>query len=251
MNPSPTPAPFTSAHTRATITKTLLIVGALISGLMLVTETLTFPFPLPTEDAELGDNVIGTVLAVLLVLIGLLAFVVYVTTVVFFLMWLYRANNNLKRFNQWARLEYSAGWAVGSFFVPFANLIVPYRAVREVWQKSGTPDEAIYAEPSPPGFFPVWWVVWLFSGFLDNISFRLSFNENVPESTAMTVSIVANGLGIIAAALAYFVVDAIDKRQEETSAKLRLGQLSGPPPPPQDLGTSIAFNPDPQSPRFD
>ena len=247
MNPSPTPAPFTSAHTRATITKTLLIVGALIAGLMLVIETLTFVYPLPTEDQELDQNVIGAVLAVLMVLIGLLAFVVYVTTVVFFLMWLYRANNNLKRFNSWARLEYSAGWAVGSFFVPFANLIVPYRAVREVWQKSGTPEESVYAEPSPPGFFPVWWVVWLFSGFADNISFRLSFNENVPEHTAMTVSIAANGLSIVAAALAYFVIDAIDKRQAETSAKLSLGQLSGPPPPPRDLTTPLAFNPDAQS----
>src|SRR5690348_10624252 len=103
MNPSPTPAPFTSAHTRATITKALLVAGAVIAGLMLVIETLTFVYPLPTEDQELDQNVIGAVLAILLVLVGLLAFVVYLTTVVFFLMWLYRSNDNLKRFNAWAR----------------------------------------------------------------------------------------------------------------------------------------------------
>ena len=61
---------------------------------------------------------------------------------------------------------------------------------------------------------------------------RLSFNENVPQKTATIVSIVASALSVIAALFAYLVVDEIDKKQEETSGKLRLGKLSGPPPPP-------------------
>jgi hypothetical protein len=67
---------------------------------------------------------------------------------------------------------------------------------------------------------------------------RLSFIEKIEDSTATMVSIVASALSIIAAIFAYVVVDDIDKRQEETSAKLNLGKFSMPPPPPADLSMS-------------
>jgi drug/metabolite transporter (DMT)-like permease len=124
---------------------------------------------------------------------------------------------------------------VGSFFIPFVNLVVPYRAVKDVWQKSGPPDEALVAEPDPPALFPVWWLFWLLAAFAGNISFRMSFNENVSYNTAITASIFADALFIIAAVFAYLVVDSIDKKQEETSARLRLGKFAAPPPPPANL----------------
>lgn len=70
--------------------------------------------------------------------LALVEIVVYIATVVFFLMWVYRARENLTAFGVGKRqLQYSSGWAVGSFFVPFVNLVVPYRAMKELWQKSG------------------------------------------------------------------------------------------------------------------
>jgi hypothetical protein len=127
---------------------------------------------------------------------------------------------------------------VGSFFIPFANLVVPYRAVKEIWQKSGPPDEAFLAEPDPPGSFPAWWTFWLLASFASNISMRVSFNEKVPESTATMISIIAAALSIVAAVFAYLVVDAIDKRQEEASETLKLGKFSVPPFPPANLPIS-------------
>jgi hypothetical protein len=56
MNPSPYPAPFTSAHGRALTAKILLIVGAVVTGMSLLAEALSFAFPPLTEDQELGDN---------------------------------------------------------------------------------------------------------------------------------------------------------------------------------------------------
>ena len=64
---------------------------------------------------------------------------------------------------------------------------------------------------------------------------RLSFNENVDESTITIVSIVAGTLSIIAALFAYLVVDAIDDKQEETARKIKLGNFAEPPPPPSNL----------------
>jgi membrane protease YdiL (CAAX protease family) len=232
MYPSPYPPPFHSAHFRATIVKILLVVGAVVAAISLLTDALSLAFPPPAEGQEVGENPIAAVLVLIVVLLALLSVMIYLTTVVFFLMWLYRAYGNLRAFDPSRPLDHSPGWAVGSFFIPFVNLVIPYRAVKETWQKSGPPDEALLSEPAPPATFPVWWLFWLLSCIAGNISMRASFNENVPESTAMIIATVADGLSILAALFAYLVVDAIDKRQEETSARAKLGTFPGPPPPP-------------------
>jgi hypothetical protein len=235
MNPSPYPATFTSAHGRARVVKILLIIGALVTAMSLVVEVLSLAFPPLTDDQEFGDNPVGAAVSLVMFLLAIPEIIIYLATIVFFLMWLYRAYGNLKAFDPWCRLEYSRGLTIGSFFIPFANLVIPYRAVKQVWQKSGAPDEALLAEPNAPASFPIWWMFWLLATFAGNLSFRLSFRENVPESTVTMISIVASALSCVAAVFAYLVVDAIDKRQEETAARLGLGKLSGPPPPPRDF----------------
>jgi len=228
---TPSHAPYASAHARARIVKILFIVGAVAALVSILAEGLSLAFPV-TEGVEVEENIMGTVVALFMLLVGLLEFVIYVATVVVFLMWLYRVYNNLKAFGPWVRLESSAGWAVGSFFIPFANLVWPYRAVKEVWQKSWPPEDAILFAPSPPAIFPAWWTFWLLASFAGNISLRLTFNDEVPESAKTIASIVASALSIVAALFAYLVVDEIDKRQEETSAKVKLTTFQGPPPPP-------------------
>ena len=249
MNPSPYPAPFRSAHTRARIVRMLLIVGAITTGVTLLAETLSLAFPPLTEDQELGDNPIGAAVMFLVFFLALLDFIIYVTTVVFFLIWLHRAHSNLKVFNAWARLEHTAGWAVGSFFIPFVNLVVPYQAVREVWRKSLPPDDVYLAETDPPASFPLWWMFWITSSITNNIAMRVSFNESVPTETATILSIVAGALSIMAAVFCYTVVGAIDKKQEEAAAKLNLGKTPGPPLPPSlppDVVTTTAGPHNPQ-----
>ena len=247
MNPSPYHAPFTSAHGRARIVKILLIVGAVAAAISIVLETLSLVFPF-AEEQELTDNPLGAAVLLVIFLLALFEFSIYVATVVFFLMWLYRVNENLRAFNPAGTIEYSGGWAVGSFFIPFVNLVVPYRAVREVWQKSGPAEEAMFAAPSPPATFPIWWTFWLLSTFSANISLRVSLNENFDESTATIISMIAGGFSILAAVFAYLVVDEIDKRQEATSETLRLGKFSQPPPPPPNLSNAVAPAPGPGNP---
>ena len=250
MNPSPYHAPFTSANVRARIVKILLIVGAIATGISLFAEALTLAFPL-TDDQELGDNPMGAVLVVILFLLAILELILFVATVVFFCMWLYRAYANLRALNPANRPDHEPGWAVGSFFIPFVNLVLPYRAVKEVWQKSGLPDEELLSAPRPPATFPIWWLFWLLSSFAGNISMRVTFDESVPESNATVISIVASALSIIAALFAYLVVDAINKRQEETSGKLGLRSIPGPPPPPSSLSMPgvVTATPGPNNPQ--
>jgi len=236
MNPSPYPAPFISAHVQAQIVKILLAAGAVITGMSLLAEAFSLATPPITEGQEFGDNPIGAMVVLIVSLLALLGLLIYVTTVVFFCIWLYRAYSNLRAFRHPGTLEYSPGWAVGSFFIPFANLVIPYRAVKELWQKSGPREEALLYEPGTPALFPIWWTFWLLASFAGRISMRVSFDEKVPTSTATMISMVVSVLSIVAAICAYMVVDAIDKRQEETSGKANLRRFSGPPPPPTNLG---------------
>lgn len=235
MNPSPYRAPFNSAHGRARVVMILLAVGAIAAVLSLAAEALTLVFAPLTEEQVIADNPAGLALGFVVLFLALVELVVYIGTVVAFLMWLYRANQNLRAIDPVRHIDYSSGWAVGSFFIPFVNLVVPYRAVKEVWQKSAPGEERFLSEPQPPAFFPIWWMFWLLASFAGNISMRVSFNENVDEKTAVMISIVAGVLSILAAVFAYMVVQSIDQRQEEASARLRLGKYFEPPPPPPSM----------------
>jgi len=221
--------------------KFLLVAGAIITTMSLLVETVSLAAPPLTEGQELGDNPMGAAVALIAFLLALPEIIIYLATVVFFCVWLYRAHRNLQAFRPAGGIEYSSGLAVGSFFIPFANLVIPYRAVKELWQKSGPPDEALFSEPGAPALFPIWWTFWLLASFAGNLSMRLTLNEKVPDSSATVVSVAASALSIVAAICAYLVVDAIDKRQEETSGKLDLGKFSGPPPPPPPNLQDVAF----------
>jgi hypothetical protein len=103
-------------------------------------------------DTDISENPGGAITAILAGLVALATFLVFIATVIAFLMWLYRSANNLYAFGYWkSQIGHSPGWSVGSFFVPFVNLFVPYRAVKEVWQKSHPANSVSFSfTTSPP-----------------------------------------------------------------------------------------------------
>ena len=86
--------------------------------------------------------------------------------------WIFRAAWNLRHLGA-KRLEYTPGWSVGWYFVPFANLVMPFRAMREIWLASHEPTR--WRETSV-GTLTIWWTLWLLVSILGNISWRLSLN---------------------------------------------------------------------------
>jgi len=80
-------------------------------------------------------------------LIGLIGWVL-------FLLWVYQAHANLRRAGI-IDTHYSARWAVGSYFVPVANLFVPMLAMRELWNRSH--GENVYQAESAVGEVTNWW----------------------------------------------------------------------------------------------
>lgn len=106
-------------------------------------------------------------------LVYLLQYVVYVGSVIAIAMWIHRAHKRLQQADV-AGLEFSPGWAVGWYFIPFANLIKPYQAMRELWTTSHATSDHFAVDA--PDLLKVWWGTWIVGNILTNISFRMSMN---------------------------------------------------------------------------
>jgi hypothetical protein len=76
-----------------------------------------------------GQDITGISSLAIIVSIVILVFV-FITGPIAFLIWFYRAYKNLHIAGLFT--FYTPGWAIGSFFVPFINLIRPYRIMQEI-----------------------------------------------------------------------------------------------------------------------
>jgi hypothetical protein len=231
----PVGKPFLSAHRRSIIVIGFLAGGALISlcSLMVsLAQTL-----LPTTDIDrLEDNPFGGLLVLLWAILLLIQFATFMVTAVLFLFWLYRAYENLPALGTpRSRLEYSSAWAVGSFFVPFVSLVVPYRAVRELWRKSAPQVDVTgfqSYETSPPAFFGWWWFFWIAGNIGNNIVFKVGMGREDGLPLPWLYALV-DGIEILSAICMIMVIRSIDQRQEETKRRVISQAPVGPPPPPQ------------------
>lgn len=83
--------------------------------------------------------------------------------------WIYRASVNAHAMSD--TMDVSPGWAVGWYFIPFANLVKPFQAMREIWHVShGSSGGFRDGTPSIVGW---WWALWLASNVLGNVAWRL------------------------------------------------------------------------------
>lgn len=164
-------------------------------------------------------------------LIALPATLVGVVLVVLIGRWIYRAAWNLRHLGA-RRLEFSPGWSVGWYFIPFANLVYPYRAMREIWQASHEPHRW---QPLGVGLLSLWWTLWLTSNILGNIGFRLAMNADT-----LTLMRASEGVGIAVCALSIplaLVFIRIVRRVQQ--AQDRSHALAAEPPPLPDPAESV------------
>lgn len=246
FSPSPyTPTPtfqakYVSTHKRAQIVRVLLMVGIVLSVLSLVFSLVEYAFPEMTNFEEETPGVATLVFALFILGLAVFEIGVYIATIVFFLMWLYRSYENLPAFGiRPGDIEYSSAWAVGSFFVPIILLIVPYRAVRELWRKSVPNQSNMFRDLSPPAFFPLWWAAWLLSCVVGQIYLRTMFRSDLTPDVELTLSAASSVLSILAAIFAIMVVNEIDKQQIESSKLIPAQLISQTPPPPEAVWDQV------------
>lgn len=192
-----------------------------------------------TLDLEEGGSV-----SLWLILYGLMAVLklpAIIIAIIAFLCWLYRAHSNLTYLKP-THLEFTPGWAVGWWFVPFLNLFKPFQVVREVWWESDpdVPEGSSFLSASlhsAPAYMGFWWVFWIISNVMENIASRVYDPDSLQGLQTFGLLAILSGItGIIAAALAIMVVRDITTRQDMRFEAVRKINMDMPPPPPPSFG---------------
>jgi Domain of unknown function (DUF4328) len=179
-------------------------------------------------SASGGNNAAG----VGIILFGSLLFLaivgVAITALVFNLMWVYRAHKNAETISG-EELFLSAGWHVGFYFIPLANLVVPYLLMLRIAEKSSS--------ESSRSVVLSWWICM-------GVSFVLSFGSTFLSLASLPAIInagqsggafpVDGGLGIAGTGLSwianlasfagfilsFFVISTVTKGQKEKADEL-------------------------------
>lgn len=97
--------------------------------------------------------------------IAILYLIVLFTTFITFGMWIYRMNHNLRVQTDYP-MEITPGWAIGWYFIPVANLVKPYQAMKEIYLAS------LNSEGASESPLKLWWGLWIVSNLVDNITLR-------------------------------------------------------------------------------
>jgi hypothetical protein len=169
--------------------------------------------------------------------IGLFQILLYLATVIFFLVWLFRIYKNLDLLESGYR-EFTAGWAVGWWFVPFANLVKPFQVVREAWCES---DPIIEQGPqflsssldSAPPYIGLWWGFWIASNIFANLTNNLARFDTISNlQTTGVLFFLSSSSSIVAGLLCIKLVRDITERQNQRSNGMANLRSFEPPPPP-------------------
>ena len=118
------------------------------------------------EDVDIPE---GIGIALLAALAGITQFLSLIASYVLGSLWTYRAMKNLHIVND-PNADMKPGWAVGWYFIPFANLVKPFQGMLEIWR--GSHHQAGESE-KVPAFVGWWWAFWLGSNILANVAVRL------------------------------------------------------------------------------
>jgi tetratricopeptide (TPR) repeat protein len=226
--------PFTSGHSRAQWVMFLLIAG-IVLDLISAVSTLS-QIGLITKVMAGGTITRAEVVAndTRQQIMGILNLLAYITTVVLFLMWLYRAHRNLPALGT-QNLRFSPGWAVGYWFIPIVNIFKPYQVLKEIWKASDPSvdlsETSSWKNAPTSHLLGWWWAFFLISNYLSLAVFKKSLSTKINPTLSGILEfswfmIASETTVIVAAILVIFVVRTIDKRQEEKKNRIAVVDTS-------------------------
>ena len=146
-----------------------------------------------------------------------------IVTAPLFIWWMQRAVGNLPALGSNGQ-QHSRGWAIGWWFIPFANLVQPVRVLLEAWRGSATrtqlePDEAWRSRPND-ALIVIWWLAciagWLSINFLVSRLDQLDLRDDSRFGWAIAAAAIDAAL-VLLAALAMAVVVRLTRRQERAN----------------------------------
>ena len=123
---------------------------------------------------------------------------VFLVSVVVVAMWIHRAHANLRDAGA-DGLQFSPGWAVGWYFTPFANLVMPFQAMRELWTASHGEADRFGGEA--PTEVKLWWGAWLVGNIASTVGTRIILMGE-GEASSLVVGTALGGIGTVVIVLA-------------------------------------------------
>ena len=165
------------------------------------------------ENVE--DNGRSAVVAMQFGLAYFLVFGVYLAVVITYIQWFRRAYHNLKKAGH--QLEMSEGWAAGSWFVPFANLVMPYRIMKEIWYKT----QVEFTEtPRHHGIVRIWWLAFIGGNIASQVLSKIADDDDLNQAALFAIiSCVFHITGIL---LAIWVVKRVTLFEELFRQQLQI-----------------------------
>lgn len=111
--------------------------------------------------------------------IALTQVLVFIVGGIAVLRWVYFANANARAMGA-EGMNGTPALAVAWYFIPLANLAMPFQTMRETWKASVNPkDWEVEKAPALLGF---WWACWLIGNITGLAAFRLDDPEQYPEA---------------------------------------------------------------------
>lgn len=230
-------AEFHSLNSRTTWLVTMLIIFILISILSIQADISQLNLVQRIIDGDFVSESDAAANDSRAQMLAVAQFIVLITISVIYLFWKNRAYKNLDSLKAFRR-EYSSGWAVGAYFVPFLNLFKPFQIMREIWKGS---DPGYIDNDSESGtnwkaapsniLLPVWWIIFLIDSVLGNISYRMSNNFNTLQQIQnySIVNLVSDTFGIFSAITLIILARKLNQRQENKYQRIELsGNINTP-----------------------
>lgn len=144
-----------------------------------------------------------------------------IMTIVLHCVWTIRSNKNARALGA-KGMEFSPGWAAGWYFVPIANLGTPLFAASEFYLASDPgPNGVEWQQRKMPAVLKAWWACWIIGTILSRVANRAPL-EPAAASVLGEVSLI---IWMIAAAIAFYWIGVVYRRQEKTAAERRESSL--------------------------
>lgn len=164
------------------------------------------------QRADNADNLVGAAAGIMALL--------SVTILVLIIIWLWRAAKNNEALGR-ANPRLGPGWAIGGWFIPFANFVIPVLILQDLWR--GANPELARGDPAwrasrGSGLIGWYWAAWVLS------TLRLGFGRSSAHIDVRSemrglrghdvVAAIGTAFAAAAAVLAVFVVRRLSERQE-------------------------------------
>jgi uncharacterized protein DUF4328 len=194
------------------LASSLLLAVALANRIAVVRDLRAGQFANILQRAEDADDYVSAAASLFLL--------VQVVIAVLFIVWMFRAAKNNEALGR-TNTRFGPGWAIGGWFIPIANLVIPVLILQDLWRggdASRARDDAGWRTARPSWLVGWWWAAWVVS--LMRFSYSGAGLHDSGSLDDLEVSNTVALVGVVllagAAVLAVLVVRALSRRQLDT-----------------------------------